>query len=229
MEFLLDNTFLFMAVIAALIFGLYAQFSVQNNFKKYSKVRSESGKTAAEVARQILDSNGLVDIDIIRVGGNLTDHYDPRKKIVALSDTVYASDSVAAIGIAAHEVGHAVQHNNGYIPIKIRNLVLPVAQIGSYSYIWIFIMGLIFDYPPLTKIGIILFAAIVVFQLVTLPVEFDASHRAKRTLDDQFILSQGELVGVRKVLGAAAMTYVAGLVSSVVTLLRLISVSRSRD
>lgn len=226
MDFLLDNTFLIFALIGALFFGLYAQFKVQHNFKKYSRIPSESGKTAAEVARQILDSNGLYDVDIVRVGGNLTDHFDPRNNTVALSDTVHNSTSVGAIGIAAHEVGHAIQHSKGYLPIKIRNLVLPIAQIGSHAYLYIFLLGLILSYTPLANFGIILFSAIVIFQLVTLPVEFNASARAKFTLQDQFILSGGEMVGVRKVLNSAAMTYVAALIASIVTLLRLVAISR---
>ncbi|NLJ16721.1 MAG: zinc metallopeptidase [Clostridiales bacterium] len=228
MGLLLNNTFVLLLVIGALFLGMYAQYKVQANFNKYSKVRAESGKTAYEVARQILDSNGLVDVDIVHISGNLTDHYDPRKKVVALSDTVYNSTSVAAIGIAAHEVGHAVQHNVGYIPIKIRNLILPVAQLGSSAYFFIFLLGIIFSYPPLADFGILLFGAVVLFQLVTLPVEFDASSRAKRTIEEQFILSSGEMVGVKKVLGAAAMTYVAALVSSAAQLLRMISISRRR-
>lgn len=226
MGLLLDYNFLMFALIGALFFGLYAQFKVKHNFKKYSKVPSDSGKTAAEVARQILDSNGLYDVDIVRVGGNLTDHFDPRNNTVALSSTVHDSTSVAAIGIAAHEVGHAVQHSNGYLPIKLRNLVLPVAQIGSNAYFLIFILGLILSYDPLVNFGVILFSAIVVFQLVTLPVEFNASSRAKTTLEDQFILNGSEMVGVRKVLSSAAMTYVAALISSIISLLRLISIAR---
>lgn len=226
MDFLLEYEFLTFALIGALFFGFYAQFKVNRNFKKYSKVLSDSGKTAAEVARQILDSNGLYDVDIVRVGGSLTDHFDPRSNTVALSSTVHDSTSVAAIGIAAHEVGHAVQHSNGYLPIKLRNLVLPVAQIGSSAYFLIFILGLILSYDPLVNFGVILFSGIVIFQLVTLPVEFNASSRAKTTLEEQFILNGSEMVGVRKVLSSAAMTYVAALISSIVTLLRLISIAR---
>lgn len=228
MDFLLDSYTTYILVIVAIIFSLYASFNVNSTFKKYSKIYSSGGRTAAEVARQILDSNGLYDIDIVHVNGNLTDHYDPKRQIIALSSTVYDSTSVGAIGVAAHEVGHAIQYAKGYIPIKIRMLVLPVAQLGSHIWIWLFILGLLFSVPVLRDIGIILFAAIVLFQLITLPVEFNASNRAIKTIEQQGILYGDEVKGAKKTLKAAAMTYVAALAVSLTQLLRLITSTRRR-
>ncbi len=228
MDFLLDSYTTYILVIAAMIFSIYASFNVNSTFKKYSKIYSSRGQTAAEVARQILDSNGLYDIDIVHVNGNLTDHYDPKRQIIALSSTVYDSTSVGAIGVAAHEVGHAIQYAKGYIPIKIRMLVLPVAQLGSHIWIWLFILGLLFSVPVLRDIGIILFAAIVLFQLITLPVEFNASNRAIKTIEQQGILYGDEVKGAKKTLKAAAMTYVAALAVSLTQLLRLITSTRRR-
>ncbi|MBP3921757.1 MAG: zinc metallopeptidase [Ruminiclostridium sp.] len=228
MDFLLDSYTTYILVIAAMIFSIYASFNVNSTFKKYSKIYSSRGKTAAEVARQILDSNGLYDIDIVHVNGNLTDHYDPKRQIIALSSTVYDSTSVGAIGVAAHEVGHAIQYAKGYIPIKIRMLVLPVAQLGSHIWIWLFILGLLFSVPVLRDVGIILFAAIVLFQLITLPVEFNASNRAIKTIEQQGILYGDEVKGAKKTLKAAAMTYVAALAVSLTQLLRLITSTRRR-
>lgn len=228
MDFLLDSYTTYILVIAAMIFSIYASFNVNSTFKKYSTIYSSRGQTAAEVARQILDSNGLYDIDIVHVNGNLTDHYDPKRQIIALSSTVYDSTSVGAIGVAAHEVGHAIQYAKGYIPIKIRMLVLPVAQLGSHIWIWLFILGLLFSVPVLRDVGIILFAAIVLFQLITLPVEFNASNRAIKTIEQQGILYGDEVKGAKKTLKAAAMTYVAALAVSLTQLLRLITSTRRR-
>lgn len=228
MEFLLNGYTTYILVLIALVFSLYASFNVNSTFKKYSNVYSSRGHTAAQIARQILDSNGLYDIDIVHVNGNLTDHYDPKRKIIALSSTVYESTSVGAIGVAAHEVGHAIQYAKGYIPIKIRMLILPVAQFGSRIWIFLFILGLLFSLPLLRDIGIILFAAIVLFQLITLPVEFNASNRAIKTIESQGILYGEEVKGARKTLSAAAMTYVAALAVSITQLLRLISTTRRR-
>lgn len=228
MDFLSDSYTTYILVIAAMIFSIYASFNVNSTFKKYSKIYSSRGQTAAEVARQILDSNGLYDIDIVHVNGNLTDHYDPKRQIIALSSTVYDSTSVGAIGVAAHEVGHAIQYAKGYIPIKIRMLVLPVAQLGSHIWIWLFILGLLFSMPVLRDVGIILFAAIVLFQLITLPVEFNASNRAIKTIEQQGILYGDEVKGAKKTLKAAAMTYVAALAVSLTQLLRLITSTRRR-
>ncbi|MBR4305435.1 MAG: zinc metallopeptidase, partial [Ruminiclostridium sp.] len=178
MDFLFDSVTVYVLMILAIIFSLYASFNVNSTFKKYSRINSSRGQTAAEIARQILDSNGLYDISVVQVAGNLTDHYDPRKRIIALSSSVYNSTSVGAIGVAAHEVGHAIQYAKGYLPIKIRMTILPVAQIGSRIWFFLFLLGIIFSLPMLSNIGVILFAAIALFQLITLPVEFNASSRA---------------------------------------------------
>lgn len=186
--------------------------------------------TAAEAARQILNENGLQFIQIERVSGSLTDHYDPRANVIRLSDSVYDSTSVAAIGVAAHECGHAVQHAVGYTPIKIRQAIIPITQFGSYAWYFVLVLGLILSSRPLVYGGILLFSLIVLFQFVTLPVEFDASHRALKTLDAYHMLDDDEIVSARKVLTAAAMTYVASLVSSILQLVRLLGlVDRRKD
>lgn len=214
-----DPTYVIM--IPAIIFALYTQYKIKSTFSKYQTVRNSRGYTAADVARQILDENGLFQVRIERIQGNLTDHYDPKDNVVRLSDTVYGSQSVASIGVAAHEVGHAIQHAIGYTPIKVRTALVPVANIGSTLGIWLAFIGLLIV-PELAIVGIILFSASTLFQLVTLPVEINASRRALKTLEGYRILYDDELVGAKKVLTAAALTYVAALVSSLLTLLRLI-------
>jgi len=219
-------------MIPAILFTLWAQFRVKSTFAKYSKVSCSRGFTGADVARQILDDNGLNNVQIERIQGELTDNFDPKSNVVRLSDNVFGSSSVAAIGVAAHEVGHAIQHSTGYVPVKIRTALVPVTNIGSNIGIWIVMAGLIFSFAPLAYLGIILFSTAVVFQLVTLPVEFNASSRALRTLDDFHILEEDELAGSKKVLNAAAMTYVAALAASILMLLRLVlrvTLSNRRD
>ncbi len=220
-------------VIIGLIISLLASWNVNATFKRYQQVHCSRRITAAQVARQILDDNGLHHIVVERVSGNLTDHFDPRANVVRLSDSVYASTSVAAIGVAAHECGHAVQHAVGYTPMKVRSAVIPVTQFGSKFWYILFLLGLIFGNSyvgeTLQLVGIVLFCAIVVFQLVTLPVEFNASGRAMETLRTRLILSGDELAGARKVLTAAALTYVAALLNSILQLLRLISIARRND
>ncbi|MBQ8791331.1 MAG: zinc metallopeptidase [Ruminiclostridium sp.] len=228
MDFLFNYYTTYILMIIAMLFSLYASFNVNSTFKKYSKIYSSRGQTAAQIARQILDSNGLYDISVVHVNGNLTDHYDPKRKIIALSSTVHDSTSVGAIGVAAHEVGHAIQYAKGYIPIKIRMTILPVAQLGSHLWLWIFLLGILFSMPVLRNAGIILFAAIVLFQLITLPVEFNASSRAIKTIEAQGILYGDEIKGARKTLTAAAMTYVAALAVSITQLLRLLTATRRR-
>lgn len=220
----------YILVIPALIFALVAQCMVKSTFSKYSQVRNRRGLTAAEVARKILDENGLYNIQIERVNGELTDHYDPRANVIRLSDSVYNSTSVAAVGVAAHESGHAIQHSVGYVPIAVRNAILPVAQIGSKAAMPLVLIGLIFSRSLgfLIDIGIIVYLAVVLFQLITLPVEFNASHRALRILEDSFVLENDENKMAKKVLTAAAMTYVAALFSALTTLLRLFLISNSR-
>lgn len=214
-----DPTYIIM--IPAILFALYAQNKIKSTFTRFQKVKNSHGYTASDVARQILDENGLFQVRIERIQGNLTDHFDPKDNVVRLSDTVYGSQSVASIGVAAHEVGHAIQHQTGYAPIKIRSALVPVANIGSSLGIWIVFIGL-FIVPEIAIFGIILFSASTLFQLVTLPVEFNASSRALKTLESYRILDDDELVGAKKVLRAAALTYVAALISSLLTLLRLV-------
>lgn len=221
-------------VLPAVILSMWAQSKVNSNFKKYSKVYTRRNLTGFDAARQILDSNGLFDVKIESVRGNLTDHYDPKANVIRLSDSVRNSTSVAAVGVAAHEAGHAVQHAEGYTPIKLRNSIVPVANIGSQLAMPLIILGLvlmggesIFG-STCVWAGIILFSAAVLFQVVTLPVEFDASNRAIKVLSNGYI-EDDEKVYVKKVLGAAALTYVAAAATSIAQLLRLIFIARDRD
>ncbi len=224
----INYTTAYILCIAAFIFALICQVRVKTTFNKYNKVRSLMGITASEAARRILDSNGLYNVQIARISGSLTDNYNPRTNVVSLSESVYDSTSLAAIGVAAHECGHAVQHAKGYVPIKIRSAVFPLAQLGSSVYFIVFILGVIFSFEPLVDVGIILFAFVVVFQLVTLPVEFNASRRAMQSIDNHGILRKEELYGARRTLTAAAMTYVASLTVSFTQLLRLLSYRNRR-
>lgn len=217
-------------LLVMLILPIVAQVNVTSTFNKYKKVRNSRGLTADQVARQILDSNGLFYIRVEHVSGNLTDHFDPTANVVRLSDSVYGQTSVAAIGVAAHECGHACQHAEEYAPIQIRTAIVPVVNICSRFWYLAFIIGiLLFEtMPSLIYVGIIMFAAVVLFQLVTLPVEFDASGRALKTLDDYGILESNEIPKARKVLTAAALTYVTALVVSLMHLLRLLSAAKRR-
>ena len=214
--------------ILAFIFALICSLTVKTTFNKYNRIGSRRGIPAAEVARMILDRNGLYNVHVERISGNLTDNYNPRTNIVSLSDSVYNSTSLAAIGVAAHECGHAVQHAQDYVPIKIRTAVFPLAQLGSSMYFIVFIVGLIFSFEPLVDAGIILFLFVVLFQLVTLPVEFNASRRALSTIRSEGILEQDEMYGARRTLTAAAMTYVASLAVSFTQLLRLLAIRNNR-
>ena len=216
-------------VLPAIIIAMIAQSKVNSTFNKYSKVINARGITGAEVAQKILNLYGIQDVTIEHVSGNLSDHFDPRTKVIRLSDGVYSSTSVAALGVAAHETGHAIQHNNGYLPIKMRNAVLPVANLGSSLAFPLVIMGIIFSFSTLVNFGIILFSAVVLFQIITLPVEFNASRRAISVMEQQYILSDSELVGAKKVLSAAAMTYVAATIVALGNLLRLIGLARRND
>lgn len=217
--FYFDPTYVIM--IPALLFALWAQYKVQSTFKKYLKVNNSRGYTAAQVARQILDNNELNNVTIERIAGNLTDHFDPKSNVVRLSDSVYDSTSVGSIGVAAHEVGHAIQHATNYAPIRIRSALVPVTNIGSSLGIWIAFFGL-FISPKVALFGVILYSALALFQIVTLPVEFNASSRALKSLESHYILDGDELYGAKKVLSAAAMTYVAALASTLATILRLL-------
>ena len=223
-----DPTYM-LIVISALI-SLFAQFLVNSRFSKYSRVRSRSGMTGAQAAERILQSQGIYDVAIQRVSGKLTDHYDPRNKTLNLSDAVYASTSVAAVGVAAHECGHAIQHARGYAPLSFRSALVPVANIGSQLSWLIIILGIFFGGShTLIMIGILMFSAAVLFQLVTLPVEFNASGRALKLLSETGILQKDEVSDTRKVLSAAALTYVAAAATAVLQLLRLLRLFGGND
>lgn len=215
-------------VIPGLLLGLWAQMRVSSAFRKYSAVHARSGMSAEDVARSMLNQAGCGNVSIRSVSGNLTDHYDPRNNTLRLSDGVYGSSSVAAIGIAAHECGHAMQQHEGYAPLVLRSTLVPVVNLGSNLYFPIFLLGLLFSWEPLIYVGIACFALILVFSLVTLPVEFNASGRALRVLDQQGYLSSEEMDGARAVLNAAAMTYVAAAISSLLQLVRLLIIARNR-
>ena len=206
---------------------MWAQIKVKSTFSKYSKVASRRSVTGADAARMILDRNGLSNVKIERVSGELSDHYDPKANVVRLSEGVYGSNSVAAIGVAAHECGHAVQHATGYGPIKLRMAIIPATQIGSSLALPLILLGLILSMTGLAYIGVAFFALSTLFQLVTLPVEFNASSRALETLESYGTLDDEELGGAKKVLSAAAMTYVAALAVSLLNLLRLLSIVNS--
>lgn len=222
-----DVTYIYF-VLPALIIALIAQANVKSTYAKYSKISNLRHLTAYDVARSMLDNNDLSDVQIERVAGELTDHYDPRAKVVRLSTSVYDSTSVAAIGVAAHEVGHAIQYNVGYLPIKLRMAIIPVTRLGSNLAFPLAILGIILSNGFLIYAGILLFITVVIFQLVTLPVEFNASRRAMKTLDERDILYGDELTGARKTLTAAALTYVAALAVAIGNLLRLLSLTRRR-
>lgn len=214
-------------ILPGFLLALYAQSKIRANFDKYSRITNREGLTGRSVAEAILKNHGIYDVTIDRVRGSLTDHYDPSRKVLRLSDPVYDSTSIAALGIAAHECGHAIQHHESYAPLSMRNAIVPAANLGSnLSFILIF-AGL-FAFAPLLKLGIALFAITVLFQLLTLPVEYNASHRAKVILADG-ILSGEEMVGVERILSAAALTYVASLLTAIGTLLRFLSLGRRRD
>lgn len=208
-------------VIPAMLLGFWAQHRVNSTYRKYSGLYNSRGMSAAQAARQILDDNGLYDVDVVRTSGSLTDHYDPRERVVRLSDSTYGSASVAALGVAAHEVGHAVQHATGYFPLQLRNAIVPVTRIGSQISPFLLLIGLFLGWQPLVELGILLFALVALFQLITLPVEYNASRRALATLSNGMLTAE-ETNGAARVLDAAALTYVAALITSIAQLLRLI-------
>ncbi len=222
-----DYTYL-VFVLPALLIALVAQIKVKTTFHKYAKVMNARGLSGAEVAAKILSSNGVLDVAVQRVSGNLTDHFDPTARVIRLSQSVYDSHSVAAVGVAAHEAGHALQYAEDYFPIRLRAAIIPVTKVGSALSWPLIILGLVFSFGILVNLGIILFSVVTLFQLVTLPVEFNASRRALNILQQQGILAPEELGGARKVLTAAAMTYVAALLVSVMQLLRLIALFSNR-
>ncbi len=220
MYYLWDVTFLML--IPALIFSIYAQIRVRTSFNRYSKVANSRGITGAQTAQQILSANGLNDVKIEVVPGSLTDHYDPRSKTLRLSRDIFHGKSISALGIAAHESGHAVQHASRYGPLAFRNAFYPIANIGSALAFPLFIMGFLFSFRPLIDIGIIAFTAAVIFTLITLPVEFNASKRAVAALETYGFLGSNELPMAKSVLNAAAMTYVAATAMALLQLLRLL-------
>jgi len=219
---------MYILVIIMAILCMVASYRVNSVYKKYNRVRSMSGMTGAQVTMEILRRNGVSDVAVQHVPGNLTDHYDPRTRVVNLSDATYGSNSVAAIGVAAHECGHVMQHQNGYLPLQIRSALVPAANIGSKAGVPLIILGMLLSISPLISIGIWVFSLAVLFQVVTLPVEFDASHRALVMLEEYGILGHEEVADSRKVLSAAAMTYVASAAAAVVQLLRLVMLNNRR-
>lgn len=229
--FYYDPTYILL--LPAIILAIYAQFRVQHTYAKYQKVQNRRGITGADAAKMILKKNGLYEIAVERIAGNLTDHYDPRANVVRLSAAVYDSASVASVGIAAHEVGHALQHNLGYTPIRIRNSILPVVQISSHLAMPLILLGIFLSsFSVLIKIGIIMYAAVVAFQLITLPVELNASARAAQTVYELGCLDYEETKGAKRVLSAAALTYIAAAASAILQLLRLLLLTgnhRRRD
>lgn len=225
-RYMFDWTYLL--VVAGLVLSLIASANVKSTFAKYSKIRCMAGLTGAMAAERVLHSAGIYDVSIQRVSGELTDHYDPRTKTLRLSDSTYGSNSVAAVCVAAHECGHAIQHQKNYGPLVLRSTLVPAANFGSTLAWPVFLMGLIFSMRPLLTAGIVLFSLAVLFQLVTLPVEFNASSRALKVLESGHLLGDQELAGGRKVLQAAALTYVASLAASILQLLRLIILAGGR-
>ena len=219
---------LYLVAIVIMVVSIALQAGVTSTFNKYNKVLSRRGITGAQAAQMVLDKNGVGNCQIVCIDGQLTDHFDPRQNVIRLSKTVYESTSVAAIGVASHEAGHATQYAKGYVPIKMRAAVLPVAQLGSGMGWVLAILGLVFSFTPILYIGIALFSATTVFHLITLPVELNASRRAIRAIDETRALAPDEAVGAKKVLAMAAMTYVAALASSVVQLLRLLTMANNR-
>lgn len=220
----------YILVLIGAVLSMWASSKVNSTYNKYSRVRSQSGLTGAEAAQRILHGAGIYDVRIEHVKGNLTDHYDPRNKVLRLSDSVYGSASVAAIGVAAHECGHAIQHDQSYAPLKLRNAFVPVANLGTKAAMPILLIGLLFaGSSTLIQVGLLCFACGTLFQIITLPVEFNASNRAVRILGNSHMLMDEELKHTRKVLSAAAMTYVAAAAASILSLLRLAILFGGRD
>lgn len=218
----------FLFIIPGLLLSLWAQFKVKSTFSKYNRYPTRQGITGAQAARTILDMNGLYDVAVERVSGNLTDHFDPKTKVVRLSDATYGNATAGAVGVAAHECGHAIQYSVGYVPIRIRTSIVPVCNIGSSLSIPLIFLGFILSFSSLVYLGIALFSLVVLFQLVTLPVEFNASSRAIKTLDASNMVTADESKGVRKVLSAAALTYVAALLTSILQLLYYLTLAGRR-
>ncbi len=223
-----DSTWIIL-ILPTFLLALWAQQRVKSTYRRYSGIRNARGMTGAEAARYILDNNGLTYVRIEHIAGSLTDHYDPRQQVVRLSDAVYGSASIAAVGVAAHECGHAVQHAEEYTPLKIRNAIIPITNIGSSIAVPVFMVGLLFNFRAIMALGVLLFSLLALFQLITLPVEFNASRRALATIDERGLLTADESKGAKKVLSAAALTYVAALASTMAQLGRLVIISRRRS
>lgn len=223
----IDYTYI-VYVLPALIFALWAQVNVKSTFSKYSRVPSDRGMTGYDAARLILDRNGLTNVRIEQVSGELTDHYDPKANMIRLSDNVCGVQTAAAVGVAAHEAGHAVQYAQNYAPIRIRSAIIPVTNLASTAAFPLFFIGILFSFSALAYIGVLLFGASVVFQLVTLPVEFNASRRAVAALSDSG-MSEESVKAAKKVLTAAALTYVAALASAIGNFLRLLAIAKRND
>lgn len=216
-------------MIPVLLFSFYCQIKVKRAFRRYSSVHAMCGMTGAQAAARLLQLNGITDVQIRQIGGTLTDYYDPKNKEICLSGDVYNATSVAAIGVACHEAGHACQHAQGYAPLKIRNAAIPATRIGSSLGIPLVLLGVVFTWRPLIMVGIVLYALVALFQLLTLPVEFNASRRALQTIVSNQFLTEQEYRGAKKVLTAAALTYVAALASALATLLRLLLLAGRSD
>ena len=219
----IDSLYIYL-VVPAIIIMLWSQIRVKTVFSKYST--QHSPLTGADAARRVLETNGVYNVKIERVSGNLTDHYDPRTNVIRLSDSVYGANNLSAVGVAAHEAGHAVQYAKGYVPIKVRSIILPVCNLGSQLSMPLLIIGLIFNFYFLVKLGVIFFCVALLFQLLTLPIEFNASHRALVTLDNSGLIREDEKKAVRRVLSAAAITYVAALLVSLAQLIRLLAITK---
>lgn len=216
-------------LLPAIIISLYAQIKVKSTYSKYSRINNMNGLTGFQVARLMLDEAGLSYIPVEMISGELTDHYDPRSKVLRLSRKVYSDSSIASVGVAAHEVGHAIQHAEEYAPIKIRNAIVPAVNFGSSFSMILFIAGLVLSATPLIDLGILLFSATVIFQLVTLPVEFNASHRAMEIIKRRNFLFDKEVSGAGKVLRSAALTYIASALMAILQLVRLIAIRNDRN
>lgn len=227
-DFLANNIYVIL-LIPVLLLSIWAQAQVSGSFRRYSRVANRRHLTGAQAAEAVLRSHGIYDVPVRSCRGNLTDHYDPRDNTIYLSENVYAASTVAAVGVACHEAGHAVQYAVGYGPIKVRSAIIPVTQFGSRFSFVLLLIGLLLYSQPLFLVGILLFSLTTVFQLVTLPVEFNASHRALETIERQGLLDGEELDGAKKVLRAAAMTYVAALLMSALQLLRYVLIFLGRD
>lgn len=219
----------YVLVILGVIICAIASANVKSTFNKFNRYRNARGATAQDVAINILHNAGIYDVRVERIRGNLTDHYSPKEKVLRLSDSVYNSTSIGAIGVAAHECGHAIQHQEGYFPIRLRALSVPIANIGSLFYWPLILIGLLLGYMELAQVGVLLFSFVVAFQLITLPVEFNASKRALNILSATGTLTADELTGAKKVLNSAALTYVAALFSSILQLLRLLLLTQRRN